>query len=192
MQKMIRAAGAALVLCGIACIPALVRAQAAQPAKPAVGQPVAPGPALDSILSIVEKQFVSAADAMPEDKFGFVPTTGEFKTVRSFGDQLKHVIEANAFFFADPGATQDEIKARQAAAEKLKTKAEIMQALKDSFAQAHAYVSSISAENASLALANGRTRTSMAAFGMAHMMDHYGQLVVFLRLNGIVPPASRK
>ena len=74
--------------------------------------------------------------------------------------------------------------------EKLKTKAEIVKALKDSFAQAHAYVDSITPENAFVNTSMG-TRAGKAAFGMAHLMDHYGQMVVYLRMNGIVPPASR-
>jgi uncharacterized damage-inducible protein DinB len=65
-----------------------------------------------------------------------------------------------------------------------------VKALKDSFVQAHAYVDSITLENAFVNTANG-TRAGQAAFGIAHFMDHYGQMVVYLRMNGIVPPASR-
>ena len=75
--------------------------------------------------------------------------------------------------------------------EKLTTKAEIVQALKDSFIKAHAFVDGITPENAFVTMPNGNTRGGLAAFGLAHMMDHYGQLVVYLRMNGIVPPASR-
>jgi uncharacterized damage-inducible protein DinB len=126
---------------------------------------------------------------MPEDKFNFAPapTMGEFKGVRSFGDQVKHVAETNWYFFHDP--TKPMVDNR-ADIEKLKTKAEIVQALKDSFVQAHAYVDAITAENAFVMTEHG-TRAGMAAFGVAHLMDHYGQLVVYLRMNGIVPPASR-
>jgi hypothetical protein len=75
--------------------------------------------------------------------------------------------------------------------DKLKTKAEILKALKDSFALAHAYVDSITPENAFVQTSNG-TRAGMASLGLAHVMDHYGQMVEYLRMNGIVPPASRK
>ncbi len=78
----------------------------------------------------------------------------------------------------------------QDAIEKLTTRADILNALKDSLTQAHAYCDAITPENAFVTTANG-TRGGMAAFGIAHMMDHYGQLVVYLRMNGIVPPASR-
>ena len=66
-----------------------------------------------------------------------------------------------------------------------------MQALKDSFTQAHTYVDGITPENAFIQTSNG-TRGGQAAFGIAHFMDHYGQMVEYLRMNGIVPPASRR
>ena len=86
--------------------------------------------------------------------------------------------------------SEADMKAKHDAMEKLTKKAEIVQALKDSFSQAHTFVGGITAENAFVATEHG-TRAGMAAFGLAHMMDHYGQMVVYLRMNGIVPPASR-
>src|ERR1700730_18127901 len=50
---------------------------------------------LDHAITTVESQFVSAAEAMPEDKYSFAPTTGEFKGVRTFGQQVKHVAAVN-------------------------------------------------------------------------------------------------
>jgi len=145
------------------------------------------------LLSLMEKEFVSAAEAMPEDKFDFAPpaTAGDFKGVRSFADQIKHVTGANYYFFNTTGATEADLKTKDEAIAKLKTKTEIVQALKESFTQAHAYVDGITAENAFITTAAG-TRAGMASFGMAHMMDHYGQLVVYLRMNNVIPPASRQ
>jgi uncharacterized damage-inducible protein DinB len=182
-------AGRILCCCLIAAASSIALAQAPAPAKPAVGTVMPPAQTYGSVLSIMEKQFVSAAEAMPEDKFNFAPapTLGEFKGVRSFGDQVKHVAETNWYFFHDP--TKPMVDNR-ADIEKLKTKAEIVQALKDSFVQAHAYVDSITAENAFVMTEHG-TRAGMVAFGVSHLMDHYGQLVIYLRMNGIVPPASR-
>jgi uncharacterized damage-inducible protein DinB len=144
----------------------------------------------DKLLSGMEKEFVDVAEAMPEDKFNFAPTTGEFKGVRSFGGQIKHVAEANYYFFAPPGFTEADDKAKTEAIEKLSSKADIIKALKESFVVAHTYIGTITAANAFEMTANG-TRGGMAAFGISHMMDHYGQMVVYLRMNGIVPPASR-
>lgn len=75
--------------------------------------------------------------------------------------------------------------------EKLTTKADIVKALKDSFAKAHAFVDGMTAENAFTTTKTG-TPAGMSAFGIAHFMDHYGQMCLYLRMNGIVPPASRK
>ena len=181
--------GRILCCCLMAAATSIALAQTPAPAKPAVGTVMSPAQTYGSVLSIMEKQFVSAAEAMPEDKYNFAPapTLGEFKGVRSFGDQVKHVAETNGYFFHDPTKPMVDNSPN---IEKLKTKAEIVQALKDSFVQAHAYVDSITAENAFVMTEHG-TRAGMAAFGVAHLMDHYGQLVVYLRMNGIVPPASR-
>ena len=183
-----------LLCCAVAAAPALALAQdsaTAKPAKPAVGTAVAPSETYGKLLTMMEKEFVDAAEAMPEDKFDFAPaaSAGDFKGVRSFGAQVKHVADANYYFFGG-NMSEADLKAKHDAMEKLTSKAEIVQALKDSFAQAHTYVSGITAENAFVTTEHG-TRGGMASFGLAHMMDHYGQMVVYLRMNGIVPPASR-
>jgi hypothetical protein len=162
-------------------------AQTPAPAKPAIGTLVPPAQIYGKLLTTIETEFVSAAEAMPDDKYDFAPTQGEFKGVRTFGEQVKHVTEANLYYFHDPATPLTDIRAN---IEKLKTKAEILAALKDSLARAHAYVNAITPENAFITTASG-TRAGMAAGGMAHMLDHYGQMVEYLRMNGIVPPASR-
>lgn len=164
--------------------------QAAAPAKPAVGSQQKPAEIYGKLLSGMEKEFVDLAEAMPEDKYNFVPAQGEFKGVRSFGDQIKHVAEANYYFFGGDAYTDAQDKAKSDAIEKLTSKADILQALKDSFKLAHAMVDGTTAENAFVTTTHG-TRAGMTSFGLAHMMDHYGQIVVYLRMNGIVPPASR-
>jgi len=156
-------------------------------AKPAVGTQVAPAQVFGQVLSGWEREFVSLAEAMPEDKYNYAPAQGEFKGVRTFAEQVKHVAEANDHYFADPAKPAAD---NGAAIEKLKTKAEIVAALKDSFAEAHAYVNAITPENAFVMTAHG-TRAGTTAFAIAHMMDHYGQIVEYLRMNGMVPPASR-
>ena len=192
MFKLPRVAGCILVCCLLSTISSLAFAQAAAPAKPAIGSLVSPAQTYGKLLSIMEQQFVSAAEAMPEDKFNFAPpaTLGEFKDVRTFRQQVKHVIEANYVFFSGPDFTEAQDKALADATEKLSTKTDIVKALKDSFAKAHAFVDTITPENAFVQTAHG-TRAGMASFGIAHLMDHYGQMVVYLRMNGIVPPASR-
>jgi hypothetical protein len=189
MLSPIQFASRAFGCCLLAAASTVVFAQAAAPAKPAVGTQMTPAQTYDKLLSGIEKEFVDAAEAMPEDKYNFAPpaSAGEFKGVRTFGEQVKHVAEVNAYFFHDPDKSLVDTRADF---EKLKTKAEIVKALKDSFVQAHAYVAGITPQNVFVMTANG-TRGGMSAFGIAHMMDHYGQMVEYLRMNGIVPPASR-
>ena len=192
MQIPSRIVSQMLLCCAVVAAPAFVVAQdAPKPAKPAVGTAVTPSETYGKLLGMMEKEFVDAAEAMPEDKFDFAPpaTAGDFKGVRSFGAQVKHVADANYYFFGG-NMSEADMKAKHDAIEKLTSKAEIVQALKDSLAQAHTYVGGITAENAFVTTEHG-TRGGMAAFGLAHMMDHYGQMVVYLRMNGIVPPASR-
>jgi len=189
MLKIVRIAGSALGCCLLAAI-TLAHAQAPAAAKPAVGTAQAPSQVYGRLLANMEKEFVDAAEAMPEDKYDFVPTTGEFKGVRSFGSQVKHVAESNYYFFGGDAYTEAGDKAKSDAIEKLTSKADIVQALKDSFKLAHALVDGTTADNAFITTAHD-TRARMISFGLAHTMDHYGQLVVYLRMNGIVPPASR-
>jgi uncharacterized damage-inducible protein DinB len=194
MQIPSRVVSRLLLCCAVAAAPAFALAQdsdAAKPAKPAVGTAVSPAETYGKLLTMMEKEFVDAAEAMPEDKFDFAPaaTAGDFKGVRSFGGQVKHVAESNYYFFGG-NMSEADMKAKSDAIEKLKSKAGIVQALKDSLAQAHTYVGGITAKNAFVTTEHG-TRGGMSSFGLAHMMDHYGQMVVYLRMNGIVPPASR-
>jgi|SRR6185437_10555327 len=191
MHVTMRTLQGVLSVCLLASLPGLASAQAAEkPAKPAVGTLQPPAQIYGKLLSNMEKEFVDLADAMPEDKYSFVPTQGNFEKVRSFGDQVKHVAEANWYFWGSATMSDDQLKAKSDALAKLTTKADIMQALRDSFAEAHKVVDGITPENAFKTTAHG-TLGGMTAFGLAHMMDHYGQLVVYLRMNGIVPPASR-
>ncbi|MGA3033946.1 MAG: DinB family protein [Terracidiphilus sp.] len=178
-----------LSCCMLFAASTVVFSQNPAPAKPPAGTQVAPAQVYGPLLSHLEDWFVSLAEAMPEDKYDFVPATtmGEYKGVSTFAEQVKHVAEANAFYFHDPSKPAPD----RASFEKLKTKAEIVQALKDSFAAGHAYIDSMTPENAFVALPDGSTRAGNVARGTSHFMDHYGQLVEYLRMNGIVPPASR-
>jgi uncharacterized damage-inducible protein DinB len=190
MHGFVRNTGSVVACCLLVAAVTLGHAQGAA-AKPAVGTVMTPAATYGKLLDGMSKEFVDAAEAMPEDKFNFAPpeSAGDFKGVRSFGEQVKHVSEANWYFFGGSMSEADS-KAKHDAIEKLSSKAEIIQALKDSLTQAHAFIDGTTAQNAFVMTANG-TRGGMAAFGIAHMMDHYGQLVVYLRMNGIVPPASR-
>jgi uncharacterized damage-inducible protein DinB len=155
---------------------------------------------LNMQLSIVEHEFEGAADAMPADKYDFAPTNGDFKGVRTFAQEVKHVATANDRFFGailgHPPATPADRFEQENGPDSIKTKAQIMQYLRESFAEGHKAIASITNENAFEPLNDSptpflRTRAAIAIFACVHANDHYGQMVEYLRDNGIVPPASR-
>ena len=166
----------------------------AQMSAPA--QAKTPGEALNGSLGIVEHEFVSAADAMPEDKFSFAPTAGEFKGVRTFAQQVKHVAAANYMFGSLVLAEKPPLDlGGENGPDSLTSKNEIMKFLNDSFAYLHKALAAVSDKNEFEQIDSPMgmkvPRLSLAAFSLAHPMDHYGQMVEYLRMNGIVPPASR-
>jgi uncharacterized damage-inducible protein DinB len=189
-----------LAVCTVLAAPAFLFAQSGQAtagtpaAAPAAPSSYPPADSMGALLSLTESEVVSAAEAMPADKYDFVPTTGEFKTVRTFGQQVKHLAQANYQLLQAsgvPGAVDPKTL------DGLKTKDELVKALKDSYTYAHAVVSALSTDNAFSSVPglppNWKiTRTSDVAFMIMHTMDHYGQMCIYLRLNGIIPPASRQ
>lgn len=176
-----------------------VFASAAAQGKPAANQP-ALASVLDGQITSLERQFIAAAEAMPEDKFDYSPASldlpgSEFKSVRTFSQQIKHVAADNIAIWA-PLTGKPEPAGLNApnGPENLKTRAEVLKFLKDSFAFGHKAVAGMNANN-ELELVEFRgssvTRIYLAVFAVTHAYDHYGQLVEYLRMNGIVPPASR-
>jgi hypothetical protein len=183
-------------LLGATTATSTVRAQGGSTAQQ---QPPTLASVLNGQYGIVEQEVVSAAEAMPEDKYSFAPTNGEFKGVRTFAEQVKHIGFANHLFFGPlMGETIDakSIEENTNGPAALKTKAEIVQYLKESFALGHRAISGITSENVVTPLPKPvfpflSTRLAIANIGAWHPMDHYGQMVEYLRMNGIVPPASR-
>ena len=153
---------------------------------------------MDFLLSGVEKEFVSAADAMPEDKYNFAPTSGEFKGVRTFAQQVKHVAAVNYLIFSDMLGEKPPVEiGGENGPDSMTSKADIMKFLRDSFAYGHHAYAAITPQNEVAPIKNpfgGKqpsTRIGLAALTVGHCFDHYGQMVEYLRTNGIVPPASR-
>jgi uncharacterized damage-inducible protein DinB len=155
--------------------------------------------ALQVFLRIAEKAIVSAADAMPADKYGFAPTDGEFKGVRTFGQMVKHLSATNYILAAaalgeePPADAGDEL-----GPEAVRTKAEILDYLKGSFAYLDKAIEAIGQNNAPVKSSPisplkgaEATRLALVVESLVHAFDHYGQMVEYLRMNGVVPPASR-
>ncbi len=170
----------------------------AQQAAPPKENPTMSG-VLDRQLSGVEREFVPAAEAMPEDKYGFAPSNGEFKGVRTFALQVRHVAAANYLFAAGILEEKPPVDVGgDNGPEALKSKAEIIKFLKDSFAYAHKAVATITPQNATQLVPSPfdpkrqTTRLALAVYFEGHSFDHYGQMVEYLRMNGIIPPASRQ
>jgi uncharacterized damage-inducible protein DinB len=154
---------------------------------------------LNSQLSVVEFEIVATAQAMPEDKYSFAPTNGNFKGVRTFAQQVKHIATVNNRLFdavtgqAPPTAPDEGITSNGPDA--IQTKDQIMQYLRDSFAYGHKAIGTLTADNALTPLKDSpafflRTKMSLAMFACVHAMDHYGQMVEYLRMNGLTPPMS--
>jgi len=153
---------------------------------------------VDHQVNMIEKQVEDAADAMPEDKFSFTPETlsipgDDYKGVRTFALEVKHIAASNYFLWSPiTGDKLPEGLKDGNGPEALKTKAEIMKFLKDSFALGHKAAASLTAQNIlEIPERSKSPRLYLATFGVAHAFDHYGQMVEYLRMNGIVPPASR-
>jgi DinB superfamily len=153
---------------------------------------------MDHAVGQVEGEFVPAAEAMPEDKYSFAPTNGDFKGVRTFAEQVKHVAAVNYLVAA---AVLEEKPPVELGGENgpasITTKADIVKFLKDSFAYSHKALRTINEKNQTDQIKSPFGEGTVSRMGIAtavlwHPFDHYGQMVVYLRMNGIIPPASRQ
>jgi uncharacterized damage-inducible protein DinB len=147
-------------------------------------------------LHWTEQQFAAAAEAMPGDKYSFIPSAGNFEGARSFAEQVKHVACANfAFFNEIEGKTPPEL-CEKGGPNSAKSKPELVKYLKDSFQYGERVLATISAQNA-LDRVEGpyggpNTKLGIAVTAVWHVADHYGQIVEYLRMSGIVPPATQQ
>lgn len=153
---------------------------------------------LDSWITNAEMHVVPAADALPADKYRFAPPTayGDFRGVRTFAQQVKHLAANNYWMAALISRERPSAEmSNETGPDSVQSKAQIMVYLEGSFAALHRAVTKIDASNVVAQVQNDgswqTTRLSFAADAVAHSFDHYGQLVEYLRMNGIVPPDSR-
>ena len=182
-----------LVLCGLLVLTMTAAAQAAKPKE----EHRTVTEVLDHTVLNMENDFVPAAEAMPEDKFGFAPTNGEFKGARTYAEQIKHVAAVNYIL----GAALLEQKppvdtGGESGPTSLTSKADILKFLKESFAYVHKALATVNENNLVGTVRSPFGEGKVSRLGLAtvistHGFDHYGQMVVYLRMNGIVPPASR-
>ncbi len=150
---------------------------------------------LDYMWKQIEMDFTSLAEAMPEAKWTFKPSQGAFKDVRTFAEQVKHVACSNEGWAKQiNGNGPIPLHCDTGGANPAKTKAEIVDYLTRSFQMLEAEIVATNADNLLQRAAGpyaGSNRLEAVNAAVWHTMDHYGQLVLYLRMNGIIPPTSR-
>jgi len=176
---------------GTAGSPVAANAQAKPDQKPTFAM------VFDRFVSNTESEVVSAAEAMPDDKFNFAPTQGEFKGVRTYAQQVKHIAAVNYMLAAAILAEKPPVElGGENGPDSITSKADVVKFLKDSFAYLHKAATSLNESNVlgqvqSPFGTNKVSRLGLTVIALSHPMDHYGQMVEYLRMNGIIPPASR-
>jgi hypothetical protein len=177
----------------LACLPLPALAQAPAPAAPPTVAAI-----LDQQLRVIESEMVPLVEAMPADRMGFAPAGGEFKNVRTFAQQATHtaavIYSVAAAILGEKNPT--DMGTSENGPASIKTKEDVVKYLKDAFAYGHKALKTITAESYTTRVPSpfgqGQTAVgSLAGIVTWHSFDHYGQMVVYLRMNGIVPPASR-
>ena len=198
-MSLLRVAAAIVIMCGIAL--SVVGKSSSQnsattPAAQSDDIPKSIAESVSGTLQFAEGDFLGLAEAMPEDKYSFIPTVGKFDGVRSFGEQVKHVACAQFAFFNEFEGKKPPDDCEKGGHDPAKTKAELIKYLKDSFDYSNRVLATLTAKNA-LERVEGRyagpnTKLGISVIAVWHITDHYGQLVEYLRLNGIVPPSTQK
>ena len=175
-------------------------AQTGSTSAKGAGTQMSPVQAQDELLNLFEHEFMGVAQAMPAEKYGFAPAVSTFSAsqpakydgVRTFAQEIAHVTLANYYFASKILGQKMPIDPKSI--QSLTTKEDLLKAAADSFAYAHKALATITPENAYVAIdgVDGlHTRSVVASFISAHGFDHYGQMVEYLRMNGIVPPGSK-
>jgi len=175
-----------------------VQAQMGMGAGPAIapGTAIDPAKSFDASVTQIETLWMGAAKAMPADKYNFAPTAAifapgqkvQFDGVRTFAQIVTHTIQANYGIFGAIGGIKPDVDVK--AIGDLKTKDDIVKALAATFVFAHKAVANVTTANAFSSVRGMQTPASMMAGAVGHAEDEYGQAVEYLRMNGVVPPAS--
>jgi hypothetical protein len=186
-----------LALTGCCCMSAQAQMDTKAP-KIAPGTMIEPAKSFDGMLSSFEEEMVPLAKAMPAEKYDFAPSAAifvagqgtEYTGVSTFRAMVLHVAAANYSYGGMVSGMKPDVDVKGLA--NIKGKDDAVAALVASFAFAHKAMGTLTVQNAFESVRGTQTRASLAGGLVAHAFDHYGQLVEYLRMNGIVPPASRK
>jgi len=173
-------------------LPLMAAAFAAEPTTSVISK------SIDNDVKGIERELVPLVQAMPADKFEFAPTHGAFTGVRTFRQQAMHV--AYELYVIGAGLLAEPVPTKSGPDENgpadIKTKDDVVKYLQDGFAYAHKAIATITDRNATELIKSPFgdkqvPRITVATIFAWHSFDHYGQMVVYARMNGIVPPASR-
>jgi uncharacterized damage-inducible protein DinB len=135
----------------------------------------------------VKQNVTETAEKMPESNFGYKPTPD----VRSFGEVLGHIANGNLLYCA---RAKGEMPPK-GDAEKITAKGDLVKALNDSFATCDAVFATLTDESLLEKVKNGQNEVARGVFiaaVVAHVNEHYGNLVTYMRLKGIVPPSTER
>jgi hypothetical protein len=152
----------------------------------------------DAEVRRVEREILPLVEAMPADKFDFAPTSGTFKGVRTFGLQARYI--ATIIYQYSSAVLQEnppvDTGVTDNGPDSIRSKDQIVAYFKGAIAFAHKAMDSLTVQNQLdiVKLPYGgplRPRVYAASWVGWHSYDHYGQMVVYARMNGVIPPASQ-
>jgi len=156
-------------------------------------------PAIDRQFNKIERDILSSAEAMPEDKFNFTPESlnipnSDFKGVRTFAGQIMHLATDNILIWSAITNAPVRTDIEDVNGPKnIKTKKEVIEYLKSSFDIGHKAVSTLTTQNAMQMIDfRGRqlAKLDLAFYALTHSNEHYGQMALYLRICGIIPPPT--
>ncbi|HEY2350041.1 MAG TPA: DinB family protein [Puia sp.] len=161
--------------------------------------PVSLSPAIERLFNKIESDILSTAEAMPEERYYFSPDSlqiknSNFKEVRTFAGQILHLASDNIFIWS--AITGDPVRPDIEGVngpKSIKTKKDILEYLKSSFAIGRKAISTLTNQNAmDMIEFRGRKlpRLDLAFYALTHANEHYGQMVIYLRMCGLIPPPT--
>lgn len=190
---------AAWMLTTVPAMHAQAHTAATHAAVPAIGAHVAPAKALNAVLSDFQEEFMGIVKAMPAEKYSFAPTSAmfpaaqgaKFNGVKTFANQAAHVAMVLYSVYGTASGVKPNVDVDGIA--RLQSKDEIVHALDGAFAFAHKAVATITPENAFEVVGEPglQTRATLAGLAVTYGSNHKGQMVEYLRMNGIIPPGSK-
>jgi len=174
-----------LLICGVATVQAFAQSSTSAPAAP---NPNPLSAASKYMYGMSKDDLLKSAQEMPEENYSFKPVA----TVRSFGQLVGHVADAQYEFCS---AVVGDGK-QPPGIEKSKTsKADLVQALKDAFTYCDQGYSAMTDAQAPVIVkffGHDAPKLTILNFNIAHNMEHYGNMVTYLRIKGLVPPSSQQ